>query len=359
MPTPRKLIVDRDEPGFYHCVSRCVRQAFLLGSAVDRQEWMEQRIELLCSIYAIDDAAHSIMDNHVHALLRTAPQRIAEWSDEDVVQRWARLHSVSLFVKAGMPILLMAWRANDRPDKRLPDEVVAKLVAQPRFVREIRRRLSDISWFMRDLKEPMSRKANREDGVKGAFWEKRFSSYRVLDRAGVLTSMAYIDLNPLRAAIVKVLKDSKYTSVKQRIEAVAAFLRVKGLVETRPRASQVQLEQLFEGPLPKHGEATGLAPLGGAGAGAQEPLLDMEPTAYIDFVEALARQQRGDKRGTLSSTVLDTLTRMQIDVEAWLAAVIREHGSWFGTAIGSPEALAHEAVRRGAKRVIGAVRVYT
>lgn len=358
MPTPRKLIVDRSEPGFYHCVSRCVRQALLLGAVDDRQKWMEHRLELLCSVYAIDDAAHSIMDNHVHVLVRTAPQRVGEWSDEEVVQRWARLHPVSLFFKAAMPILLMAWRANDRPGKRLPDEVIAKLVAQPKLVRDLRRRLSDISWFMRDLKEPMSRKANREDGVKGTFWEKRFNSYRVLDRAGVLTCMAYIDLNPLRAAIVRVLKDSRYTTVKLRIDAVAAFLRVKGLVETRPRARQVQIQQLFEGPVPEHGEAPGLAPIGGAGTGREEPLLDMDPEAYIDFVEALARQQREGKRGTLSATVADTLTQMQLDVNAWLAAVTREHRPWFGTAIGSPQALARDAVRRGAKRVIGAVRVY-
>jgi hypothetical protein len=139
---------------------------------------------------------------------------------------------------------------------------------------------------------------------------------------------------------------------------VAAFLRVQGLVQTQPRANQVQLEQMFGGPLPEHAEAPGLAPLGGAGTGSQEPLLDMEPAAYIDFVEALARQQQEGKRGTLSSTVRDTLTQMQLDVEAWLAVVIREHRAWFGTAIGSPEALAREAVRRGAKRVIGAVRVY-
>jgi REP element-mobilizing transposase RayT len=340
-----------------------VRQAFLLGAGDDRQKAMEERLDLLCSAYAIDDAAHCIMDNHVHVLVRTAPQRVAEWSDEEVIRRWARLHPVSLFFKAGMSILLMDWRANDRPDKELPEEVIAKLLTQPKLVRELRRRLSDISWFMRDLKEPMSRHANREDGVKGTFWEKRFASYRVLDRAGVLTCMAYIDLNPLRAAIVKVLKDSRYTTVKQRIEAVAAFLHVKSLVETRPNASQVQLEQLFEGPLPEHGEAPGLAPLGGAGTGPQEPLLDMDPSAYIELVEALARQQRDDKgqdkRGTLAATVVDTLTQMQLDVEAWLAAVIRDHRAWFGTAIGSPEALAREAVRRGTRRVIGAVRVYT
>ena len=57
---------------------------------------------------------------------------------------------------------------------------VAKL---KHLVATYRSRLSDISWFMRCLNEPIARKANIEDNCTGHFWEGRFKSQALLDEA--------------------------------------------------------------------------------------------------------------------------------------------------------------------------------
>jgi len=65
-------------------------------------------------------------------------------------------------------------------------------------------------------------RANQEDKEMGKFWQSRFRAVRLLDEAALLACAAYLDLNPIRAAMAETLETSDHTSVQRRVEAEAA-----------------------------------------------------------------------------------------------------------------------------------------
>jgi hypothetical protein len=92
-----------------------------------------------------------------------------------------------------------------------------------------RERLQSLSWFMKSLKEPLARLANRQDKVRGAFFEQRFKSVAILDEESLLATCTYIDLNPVAAGIAQVPEASEHTSVSARVEHVKAQGRTADL----------------------------------------------------------------------------------------------------------------------------------
>ncbi len=159
-------------------------------------------MKLLSSVFAIDLYAFSIMHNHYHVVLRIDTQKATQWNDHDVAKRWTTLFS-------GPPVIhqFMAQSTLSASE----EAYVANLIVT------WRKRLIDLSWFMRCLNEPIARMANQEDHCTGRFWEGRFKSQALLDERALLACMAYVDLNPIRAAMAKTPEQSDYTSVQQRI----------------------------------------------------------------------------------------------------------------------------------------------
>ena len=143
-------------------------------------------------------AGSRCIDNHLHVLVRLDPDVADDWSDEEVVRRWARLFPPRDKSRQPLPVskAWVEWRLQD-----------AKWVATART------RLASLSWFMKCLKEPLARLANRQDKTRGAFFEERFKSVAILDEESLLATCAYIDLNPVAAGIVQVPEASPHTSI--------------------------------------------------------------------------------------------------------------------------------------------------
>lgn len=211
MPQARKRLVSTEVTPFYHTICRCVRRHFLCGKDPltgkdysGRKQEIQDRLALLAEVFAVDVCAYAILSNHYHLILHIDEQRALEWDDLEVARRWTRLFTG--------PALVRAFIAGQELSQ-------AQRGVVQNHLQDYRKRLCDLSWFMKCLNEPIARQANSEDNVTGHFWQSRFHSQALLDEAAVLTAMAYVDLNPIRAGIADTPETSDFTAVQQRIEA--------------------------------------------------------------------------------------------------------------------------------------------
>ncbi len=304
----RAAQVDLDATPYYHCISRCVRRAFLCGddpytgeSYEHRKDWLVERLHTLGDIFAVDICAYAVMSNHFHLVLHVDRERALAWTDEEVAERWARLFKGAA-AKLGV----------------LNDE------ARSRQLSRWRERLSDLSWMMRSLNEPIARRANKEDECTGRFWEGRFKSQPLMDEAALLTCMAYVDLNPVRAAMCEHLDEAHFTSIAQRLREAA-----------------------------EHADSSpaGLLPFAGQAGDAEGPRVPMRFADYVDLLEWTGRSVREGK-ATLSGRKPAAVLRMSIEPDRWVETMSHQGLRTLG-ALGTPEALDALAARQGKRWVKG------
>jgi REP element-mobilizing transposase RayT len=305
MAIARAHLVDLSVTRWYHCVTRCVRRALLLGQGEsDRKVWIANRLRELAEIFSIAVGGFSVMDNHLHVLVRLDFEIANGWSDEEVVRRWGRLFPPR--DKAWQPLPV----SNNWVEWRLKDAV---------WVAKTRERLQSISWFMKCLKEPLSRMANREEKVRGAFFEGRFKSVAILDDESLLATCAYIDLNPVAAGIATVPEASVHTSIKERVEHVRAQGRTEELMAARAgtvagSAASAGLEELHW-----------LCPIEDRRSldSSREGMLEgFSLGSYLLLVDYTGRLFR-DGKARISHGVNEILARIGTTAEAWQARLER------------------------------------
>jgi hypothetical protein len=203
MTMARAKLVDTETTRWYHCITRCVRCAFLLAEGtLDRKQWLENRLRELAEIFAISVGGFSILDDHLHVLVRLDPAQGAAWSDEEVVRQWGRLFPPRDRSRQPLPV------STEWGEQKLKD---------PAWVETARQRLRSLSWFMKCWKEPLSRLVNQEENARGAYFEGRVRSIATLDEESLLATCAYIDLNPVAAGVAPVPEANRHTSVQQRV----------------------------------------------------------------------------------------------------------------------------------------------
>ncbi len=362
----RVEVFSPDEIAVVHVMNRTVRRCFLLGNDPltgknydHRKLWVEIELKRLAAQFGIDLLGNAILSNHFHLILRSRPDVVAQWDDSEVAGRW---------------LMLCPLRkdADGLPEE--PTEFEINTIRNhPQRLAEIRSRLSDISWWMRLLSQKIAQRANRADEELGKFWQARYRAVRLLDDTAILACAAYVDLNPIRAAMAETLEQSDFTSVQRRIEALQESLisdepsvtsdEAVACTGTAAGVDSQPSESSTSGKMVRKARDAHLAPLtidelrDAIGACCSENgcrasdkgFLPMTIAAYVELLDWTARSIRGDKRGSTPASVLPVFKRLCISGEVW-CELVKDFGRLFYAVAGLPHVIDSRKTRDGKRR---------
>ncbi len=250
------------------------------------------------------------MSSYFHLVLHFDTERTRQWFADEAIERRLRLY-------AG-PALPHRYKAGLSLNQSEQDTL-------DRLVETWRARLFDLSWYMRCLNETIARMANKEDNCTGRFWEGRFRSQALLDEAALVSCMAYVDLNPIRAKQCTTLQQSQFTLIKERLEAFARK--------------------------PKQTHPNWLAPLACEKTNSTH-IFPIQQTDYFALEDWSGRAVRFDKRSAIPVNVESILQKLGVDQERWINNTLY-FGSRFKRAVGNLNQLKKFADRINKERLIG------
>lgn len=194
--------------GIYHCVSRVVNGERLLDEAA--REVLRRQLWLVAEFCGVEILTYAVLSNHFHVLLRV-PQRTTP-CDEELLRRYRLLHPKptkyqSERLEAITALLQSGAAEGDAWRKR-------QLVM-----------MNDVSHFMKLVKQRFSTWYNKARWRYGTLWAERFKSVLIEPKHHAVQTVAfYIDLNPVRAGLVKDPKDYRFCGYG---EAVAGNLQAR------------------------------------------------------------------------------------------------------------------------------------
>jgi putative transposase len=166
-----------EDEAWYHLYSRVAahKGEYPLSEPAPMRRLL-QIIKHYAAIYYCEVAAFCVMGNHYHLIVRF--DAFGPVSREDLRAR-TRLMYPSRAAQAEIDL----WSEE--------------------HWEQYRRRLFDVSEYMRNVQATFARWYNFTYERRGRFWAERFKSVYLQDKRAVLDCMLYVELNPVRAGMVQ------------------------------------------------------------------------------------------------------------------------------------------------------------
>ena len=207
----RLKIEDASTDCVYHCMSRVVAGEFLLNDkgkkTLCKQMWQ------MAEFCGVEILTYCIMSNHFHVLIRVPEKQ--QLKDGDLLSKVSKLYHEDDYELHVIKNIFS--HGSEESIFKLREKLTA--------------RMFDVSIFMKEVKQRFSIWYNKNHNRYGAFWADRFKSVIVEGkRHSVEMVAAYIDLNPIRAGLVKDPKDYRYSGYGEAMAGVARSR--KGLMKT-------------------------------------------------------------------------------------------------------------------------------
>jgi REP element-mobilizing transposase RayT len=200
-------------------VTRVVERRFAFG-AREKEKFVEmlRAYEDFCGVQVL---TFCVMSNHVHVLVHVPkpPERMPD--DAELVQLVRRAELSYPASELERQLAEMRCAGDDAGAERL----------RARFLR----RMWNLASFMQSLKQRFSQWFNGRNERVGTLWEGRFKSVLVEGKGEPLHTMAaYIDLNPVRAGLVKDPKDYRWCGYAEALSGSRRAQRAMSKVTAMP-----------------------------------------------------------------------------------------------------------------------------
>ncbi len=168
MPRLSRIVV-KNEPAVYHVMSRTALEGFPFQEA--EKDELVRIIKKFSKLYFTEVLGFCALGNHFHLLVEMYPESII--TDSDIKSRYQMFYGEDKFY--------------------LSDEKINYL----------KYKWSSLSEYMKEIKQSFSRYFNKRHNRRGTLWGERFKSVLVEKGETLMNCLSYIDLNPVRAGIVK------------------------------------------------------------------------------------------------------------------------------------------------------------
>jgi REP element-mobilizing transposase RayT len=192
-------------------MSRTALDGFPLGDI--EKDFMLELIKRYSTLYFVKILGFCLMGNHFHLLVKVLPEY--KFTDGDIKKRYVGFYD---------------------DDREFAEGQIPSL----------RAKLSSLSEFVREIKVGFARYYNRKHNRRGYFWGDRFKSVIVDKGETLVNCLAYIDLNPLRASIVRRPEDYRWNSLGYHVQTNNQdnFLSTDfGLIEFNVRSEKERIRR--------------------------------------------------------------------------------------------------------------------